>query len=241
MRTKYILFILSIFVGLLFTSCIDTMQSVSYENGKYTITSRFTLSKDLLSTMLSLADSDTSSLDYDDDLDEYTEDFLDLLGTSMNSKSPKLEKEINDFYKELKNSNMFPASGYTSKVDTNADVGIHYEATVYANSYTANDFKAYIPKKYKNALTLELSENLTTDSTSDELNEYAGFLSGLKHRIYIAKNLLPTLSNAEITDSNYIGKSLTFYDCAGMWCIELPFSFLAEGGASSYKYIVMYF
>lgn len=241
MKNKCALFISAIFIGLFFTSCIDSMQSVSYENGKYIITSRFTLSKDLLSTMFSLADSDTSSLDYDDDLDEYTEDLLDLLGESMNSKNPKLEKEINDFYKELKTSNMFPESGYTSKVNTNADVGIHYEAAVYANSYTVNDFKAYIPKKYKNALTLELSENLNTNSSSDEFSEYAGFLSGLKHRIYIAKNLLPTLSNAEITDSNYIGKSLTFYDCAGMWCIELPFSFLCEDNSSSYKYIVMYF
>jgi len=87
---------------------------------------------------------------------------------------------------------------------------------------------------------LELSENITS-SSADELGEYAGFLSGMKHRIYIAKNILPSLTNAEITNSNYVGKSLTFYDVGDMWCIELPFSFLSEKGSGAYKYIVMYF
>lgn len=240
MKNKKILLSLFVFIGFFFTSCVDSMQSVSYKNGYYTVTSRFTISKDLISTLVSLGDSDTSEFDYADNLDDFADTFGELLGESMNSKSPKLKKEINDLYKSLKESNMFPASGYTSKVDTNADVGIHYEATVYANSATSKNFSAYIPKKYKNALTLELSENLTSSST-DELGEFSSFLSGMKHRIYIAKNILPSLNSAELTNSNYIGKSLTFYDVGEMWCIELPFSFLSEKGSSAYKYIVMYF
>lgn len=63
----------------------------------------------------------------------------------------------------------------------------------------------------------------------------------MKHRIYVAKNLLPTLTKAEVTNSDYRGKSLTFYEVGEMWCIELPFSFLSEKNSSSYKYVVMYF
>ena len=63
----------------------------------------------------------------------------------------------------------------------------------------------------------------------------------MKHRIYEAKNLLPTLTKAEVTNSDYRGKSLTFYEVGEMWCIELPFSFLSEKKSSSYKYVVMYF
>lgn len=237
---KLLFMFLTLFTGVFFISCIDSMQAVSYKNGQYVITSRFTMSKDMISTLVSLGDSDTSSLEYTDDLEDYVYSFGKLLGESMNSRSPKIKKEINELYKSLKDSNMFPASGCTSKVDTNADVGIHYEARVYANSYTAKDFTAYIPKKYKNALTLELSKNLT-DSLSEELGEFAGILSGTKHRIYIAKSILPTLTNSEITNINYVGKSLTFYDVGEMWCIELPFSFLSEKGSASYKYIVMYF
>lgn len=186
MKIKRFFSITIILSVLCLTSCIDSVQSVSYKNGQYIITSRFTMSKDMISTLVSLGESDTNDLDYAEDLEDYVDVFGNILGDSMTSKSPKLRQEVNELYKSLRDSNMFPAGGYTSKVDTNADVGIHYEANVYANSYREKDFSAYIPKKYKNALTLELSENLT-DSSSEELNEFAGLLSGMKHRIYVEK------------------------------------------------------
>ena len=105
-----------------------SMQSVSYKNGQYIITSRFTMSKDMISTLVSLEESDINDLDYAEDLEDYVDAFENILGDSMASKSPKLRQEINELYKSLRDSNMFPAGGYTSKVDTNADVGIHYEA-----------------------------------------------------------------------------------------------------------------
>lgn len=105
-----------------------SMQSVSYKNGQYIITSRFTLSKDMISTLVSLEESDINDLDYAEDLEDYVDAFENILGDSMTSKSPKLRQEVNELYKSLRDSNMFPAGGYTSKVDTNADVGIHYEA-----------------------------------------------------------------------------------------------------------------
>lgn len=105
-----------------------SMQSVSYKNGQYIITSRFTMSKDMISTLVSLEESDINDLDYAEDLEDYVDAFGNILGDSMTSKSPKLRQEVNELYKSLRDSNMFPAGGYTSKVDTNADVGIHYEA-----------------------------------------------------------------------------------------------------------------
>ena len=105
-----------------------SMQSVSDKNGQYIITSRFTMSKDMISTLVSLEESDINDLDYAEDLEDYVDAFENILGDSMTSKSPKLRQEINELYKSLRDSNMFPAGGYTSKVDTNADVGIHYEA-----------------------------------------------------------------------------------------------------------------
>lgn len=105
-----------------------SMQSVSYKNGQYIITSRFTMSKDMISTLVSLEESDINDLDYAEDLEYYVDAFENILGDSMTSKSPKLRQEVNELYKSLRDSNMFPAGGYTSKVDTNADVGIHYEA-----------------------------------------------------------------------------------------------------------------
>lgn len=105
-----------------------SMQSVSYKNGQYIITSRFTMPKDMISTLVSLEESDINDLDYAEDLEDYVDAFENILGDSMTSKSPKLRQEINELYKSLRDSNMFPAGGYTSKVDTNADVEIHYEA-----------------------------------------------------------------------------------------------------------------
>lgn len=105
-----------------------SMQSVSDKNGQYIITSRFTMSKDMISTLVSLEESDINDLDYAEDLEDYVDAFENIIGDSMTSKSPKLRQEINELYKSLRDSNMFPAGGYTSKVDTNADVGIHYEA-----------------------------------------------------------------------------------------------------------------
>lgn len=160
MKIKRFFSITIILSVLCLTSCIDSVQSVSYKNGQYIITSRFTMSKDMISTLVSLGESDTNDLDYAEDLEDYVDVFGNILGDSMTSKSPKLRQEVNELYKSLRDSNMFPAGGYTSKVDTNSD---------------------------------------------------------------------------------YRGKSLTFYDVGEMWCIELPFSFLSEKNSISYKYIVMYF
>lgn len=172
------------------------MQSVSYKDGKYIVTSRFTISKGLISIFASLGPSVFDSID---ELD----DFADLLENSMSSKSSYLQEEINDLYRELKESCKFPYGGHTSKIDTDADVGINCEAVVYARSESLKDFRAYIPKRYENALTLELSENFAA-SIDDEMGEFSEILSGMKHRIYIGKNILRTLSKSEITNSDYL-------------------------------------
>lgn len=247
MKAKRLLFVLLILTVFLFTSCIiDSMQSVSYKNGQYVITYRLTMPKDLISTLVSLSDSDSSSFADTEDFYDFADAFAKLFSEAVNSKSSNLNKSINDLYEDLKESIIFPDNGSASKINTDTDVGILYETTVYADSVNDKDYSAYIPKRYQNALTLKLSKNLINPSDNeldelDELDDFNVFFSGIKHRIYIAKNILPTLSKAEITNSDYIGRPLTFYDAGEMWCIELPFSFLWKENSSSYKYIVMYF
>ncbi len=240
---KKILIITLFMFSLLLTSCFDSMQSVSYQNGQYKVMARITIAKDIISALVALDGSDTNYLDSFGDFGEYDEDenpFENLFGDSFKTNSYKLKETVNDLYQSLKDSSNFPDGGYTKKIDTNADVGIQYNAIVDADWYDKDEFREYIPRKYSDAIRLELSEDYN-DSSLEELSTYSFLFSGLKHRIYFDKNILPTLSKARVTDKYYSGKDLTFYDTGKTWCVELPYSFLMGENSSSYKYIVMYY
>lgn len=198
---KRMFFLFLVFISaMLFTSCIDSMQSVSFKDGQYEVTARFTMSKDTLQSLQSLAELSDEG---------YSNDWNEMF-----------ESVASDF----------PRDGRTMKIDTETDFGVQYTARANKTSY---EFREYIPKRYANAMTLELESN-----SSEEIGEWKEFLSGYKHRIYIAKNILKELKTVQITDEDFSGKNLAFYDIGEMWCIEVPWSVLAE---KDYRYIVMYF
>lgn len=71
MRKRYLL-ICTIICAMLFTSCFDSLESITYSNGEYVITTRFTISK---TTLEMATESDESGVTADSILKEMTDLF----------------------------------------------------------------------------------------------------------------------------------------------------------------------
>ena len=168
---KILFLVFSVFVSVLFTSCLDSMQSVSLKNGQYVINARFTLAKSTLQLLSSLDDMENSDYESDD-----IDDYLSQLGNSLgNYKNNNASEFVYDFINELRGSDMFPDGGLKTDINTDYDVGISYSAKINKNSYAIDNFREYIPVKNEKFAYLNVPSYL-----SDEYSELGEILVGSK-------------------------------------------------------------
>ena len=64
---------------------------------------------------------------------------------------------------------------------------------------------------------------------------------GVKHKIFISKTVLPSISYAKITDNIQRGNYLTVLDLGDIYCIEVPYEALLNKNKDKLEYICLYF
>lgn len=213
----YLVFV-SIF-SLLFFSCVDCVQAISYKDGNYTIYHKLTLSK----TLIALADENPETV---------LKDFgLDGISDSESSMLPE-NVEINKV-----NTDLEVGAEFKIKISarTQDETEKSYLPTIAKNKIKVPFFRGL----FSNDLSEGLEKDLD-DSYSDDYEEFAeAILSSSKARVLIGKNIVPSIEICYFEGKGGQNYSIPIFDYGESWCLEIPFIVFFEPGMYDFENVVI--
>ena len=200
------------FVTMLFTSCFDYVQGISYKDGQYQVYHKITMSK-VLSSMQSAYGYE----DFSDDAVDQFEAYKQYLPEGA---------RINDVDTDLEEG--FESRFFVSPDSTDA-VGKGFLPT-------SKGRKIYVPLTIGKMIE---PGSLEGEMDDDERAMANIFLSSAKCRVLISKKIVPSVGKVyfEGTDGNSC--TLDFYDYGDSFCVEIPFALLVEETNLKFERIVI--
>ncbi len=194
--------IFSLFIlCLIFTSCVDYIQSISYKNGKYQMYYKVTLSK-LLFTMM------------DEDPEEIFRDFdEEALGEVPENAS------VNPVNTDLEVGAEFKFSIDPKTTDETEKA---FLPTIAGN-------KCYIP--FLLGENESITDSVGTDTDNDYGEAFAeAIMSSAKCRIIISKGVISSIETAYFEGKGNQNYSIPVFDYGDDNCLEIPFIVLSQKG-----------
>lgn len=201
--------ILLILSALLFTSCIDYVQSISYKDGEYQLYYKITLSK----LLVAMADQDPDEM-----FSEFNEENLDSLpeGAKVNPVNTDLEVgaefhfSVNPKTENEKERSFLPK---TSKE------------------------KCYIPFLLGENGTAFTDGVNSSDQEAQSITQ--AILSSAKCRILMSKKILPSIKAAYFEGYYNQTYTIPVFDYGDSYCLEIPFIVLFDSATYRFDRVVV--
>ena len=181
-----------IFLSLLFTSCIDYVQSISFKDGEYHLYYKITLSK----LLCEMGDNDSEDM-----FDELGEETLEGLPENVTVKPVNTDLELGAEY-------FLSVNPRTTKEEEKALLP----------KISGN--KCFIPFLIGSEDS-SYADSLGTESSEGEAFLEA-ILSSAKCRIIISKVVLPQIKNAYFEGAKGNNYIIPVFDYGDSYCLEIP-------------------
>lgn len=192
MKRKNFFLLLFFILPLIFTSCVDVVQTIDFKNGNYQIGYRITMTKA----------------------------FLEMSGE--NPENCFSDEDFDDFPEEVT----------LKKINTSTDIGYGFDISI--SPKTTDETKEFLPKVLKDGrieipliLSDELSESQNSDYDPETKAISEAMLSSAKWRVFVTKNLLPSISKAYL-ENEYGTQNVDFFEVGDVFVISIPFVLIKE-------------
>lgn len=202
---------LALIVSILFTSCLDYVQTVSYKNDMYQVYYKVTLSK----LLFALGDEDPEDI-----FDELNEDAFPTMPEHVEIRPVNTDLEVGAEF-------ALHISPKTTDAKEKA-----FLPTVSGN-------KCYIPF-LPGSETNNFASNMKSKSGSGDDEVFVkAILSSAKCRVMVDKNVIPTIETAYFAGIGGQNCPVPIFDYGEIWCMEIPFIVLFEDGMYRFDKIVV--
>lgn len=194
---------------MLFTSCIDYVQSVTYKDGKYQIYYKITLSK----VLFAIADENPEEV-----FEYFDDESLDDLPENVYAKPVNTDLEV--------------GAEFSLSIDPKTT-----DETEKSFLPKVAGQKCYIPfllggKDFSFGDFMK-----SDDSESQAISE--AILSSAKCRVMVSKKIISSINNAYFEGHGGQNYSVAVFDYGESFCIEIPFIVLFETGMYKFDRIVV--
>lgn len=196
-------------IPLLFTSCIDYVQSITYKDGKYQMYYKVTLSK----VLFALGDEDPEEI-----FESFDEDTLKDLPENVDVKPVNTDLEV--------------GAEFSLSIDpkTTDEIEKSFLPTVAGN-------KCFIPFLLGDKDSLIADAMKSDDNEAQGIAE--AIMSSAKCRVMISKKVIPSIEIAYFEGRGSQNYSIPLFDYGESYCLEIPFIVLFESGMYKFDKIVI--
>lgn len=196
-------------VSMIFMSCIDYVQSITYQNGNYNLYYKITFSK----MLFALAEQDPESI-----FDDFYDDDLSDLPENVEIKKVNTDLEV--------------GAEFTLKISprTTDDELKKYLPTIFKS-------KVSIPFLIGSDISEEPKIEDENDDSTAALTK--AILSSAKCRIFVGKNIVSAIETAYFEGKGSQNYSIPVFDYGNSWCLEIPLIVLFEGEMYDFSNIVL--
>ena len=194
---------------LLFTSCIDYVQSITYKDGKYQMYYKVTLSK----VLFALGDEDPEEI-----FESFDEETLEDLPENVDVKPVNTDLEV--------------GAEFTLSIDpkTTDETEKSFLPTVAGN-------KCFIPFLLGDKDSSIADAMKSDDNDAQGIAE--AIMSSAKCRVLISKKVIPSIEIAYFEGRGSQNYSIPVFDYGESYCLEIPFIVLFESGLYKFDKIVI--
>lgn len=196
-------------IPLLFTSCIDYVQSITYKDGKYQMYYKVTLSK----VLFALGDEDPEEI-----FESFDEETLEDLPENVDVKPVNTDLEV--------------GAEFTLSIDpkTTNETEKSFLPTVAGN-------KCFIPFLLGDKDSSIADAMKSDDNDAQGIAE--AIMSSAKCRVLISKKVIPSIEIAYFEGRGSQNYSIPVFDYGESYCLEIPFIVLFESGMYKFDKIVI--
>lgn len=196
-------------IPLLFTSCIDYVQSITYKDGKYQMYYKVTLSK----VLFALGDEDPEEI-----FESFDEDTLKDLPENVDVKPVNTDLEV--------------GAEFSLSIDpkTTDEIEKSFLPTVAEN-------KCFIPFLLGDKDSSIADAMKSDDNEAQGIAE--AIMSSAKCRVMISKKVIPSIEIAYFEGRGSQNYSIPLFDYGESYCLEIPFIVLFESGMYKFDKIVI--
>ena len=196
-------------IPLLFTSCIDYVQSITYKDGKYQMYYKVTLSK----VLFALGDEDPEEI-----FESFDEETLEDLPENVDVKPVNTDLEV--------------GAEFTLSIDpkTTDETEKSFLPTVAGN-------KCFIPFLLGDKDSSIADAMKSDDNDAQGIAE--AIMSSAKCRVLISKKVIPSIEIAYFEGRGSQNYSIPVFDYGESYCLEIPFIVLFESGLYKFDKIVI--
>lgn len=196
-------------IPLLFTSCIDYVQSITYKDGKYQMYYKVTLSK----VLFALGDEDPEEI-----FESFDEDTLEDLPENVDVKPVNTDLEV--------------GAEFSLSIDpkTTDETEKSFLPTVAGN-------KCFIPFLLGDKDSSIADAMKSDDNEAQGIAE--AIMSSAKCRVMISKKVIPSIEIAYFEGRGSQNYSIPVFDYGESYCLEIPFIVLFESGMYKFDKIVI--
>ena len=196
-------------IPLLFTSCIDYVQSITYKDGKYQMYYKVTLSK----VLFALGDEDPEDI-----FESFDEDTLKDLPENVDVKPVNTDLEV--------------GAEFSLSIDpkTTDEIEKSFLPTVAGN-------KCFIPFLLVDKDSSIADAMKSDDNEAQGIAE--AIMSSAKCRVMISKKVIPSIEIAYFEGRGSQNYSIPLFDYGESYCLEIPFIVLFESGMYKFDKIVI--
>ena len=196
-------------IPLLFTSCIDYVQSITYKDGKYQMYYKVTLSK----VLFALGDEDPEEI-----FESFDEDTLKDLPENVDVKPVNTDLEV--------------GAEFSLSIDpkTTDETEKSFLPTVAEN-------KCFIPFLLGDKDNSIADAMKSDDNEAQGIAE--AIMSSAKCRVMISKKVIPSIEIAYFEGRGSQNYSIPLFDYGESYCLEIPFIVLFESGMYKFDKIVI--
>lgn len=196
-------------IPLLFTSCIDYVQSITYKDGKYQMYYKVTLSK----VLFALGDEDPEEI-----FESFDEDTLKDLPENVDVKPVNTDLEV--------------GAEFSLSIDpkTTDEIEKSFLPTVAGN-------KCFIPFLLGDKDSSIADAMKSDDNEAQGIAE--AIMSSAKCRVMISKKVIPSIEIAYFEGRGSQNYSIPVFDYGESYCLEIPFIVLFESGMYKFDKIVI--
>ena len=196
-------------IPLLFTSCIDYVQSITYKDGKYQMYYKVTLSK----VLFALGDEDPEEI-----FESFDEDTLKDLPENVDVKPVNTDLEV--------------GAEFSLSIDpkTTDEIEKSFLPTVAGN-------KCFIPFLLGDKDSSIADAMKSDDNDAQGIAE--AIMSSAKCRVLISKKVIPSIEIAYFEGRGSQNYSIPVFDYGESYCLEIPFIVLFESGLYKFDKIVI--
>ena len=196
-------------IPLLFTSCIDYVQSITYKDGKYQMYYKVTLSK----VLFALGDEDPEEI-----FESFDEDTLKDVPENVDVKPVNTDLEV--------------GAEFSLSIDpkTTDEIEKSFLPTVAGN-------KCFIPFLLGDKDSSIADAMKSDDNEAQGIAE--AIMSSAKCRVMISKKVIPSIEIAYFEGRGSQNYSIPLFDYGESYCLEIPFIVLFESGMYKFDKIVI--